>query len=108
MQATNYTRYTISSKDIMIIRQHFCNDEIIKYLWDAWGTDNYKAVEKEIDNFLNQMILLVIKQPPDDLIKKITACCYDYPKCSHTQPIKKETYANKQTKKETNKEEQPF
>jgi hypothetical protein len=89
MSKINYTRYGLTSRDLSIIRQHFCNDGIINKLWEYWGTPNWEGTLNSIDKFLNECVKLAMKQPSQKLLEELTKCCDDYPKCSCNQPVAK-------------------
>ena len=106
---TPYIRYNLTSKDIAIIRQHFCNDNCIDYLWRAHKQPNYKEALEKVDNWLDDMVALTLKQPSDKLMEKITACCADYPHCSHAQKIEtKPKVAKNPNSTLTNNGDEPF
>lgn len=74
----NYTQYNLNSKDVAIARQHFGNDEIIKYLFDGFLESRerkdlsifYRKLAN-VEEFLDEMVYLTYKKPSENLSKKL-------------------------------------
>jgi hypothetical protein len=77
MENTNFTKFTLTSKDIAISRQHFANDEIIKYLFEGFLESRekkdlqpfYKRLA-DVEEFLDEMVYLTYKKKSENLDKK--------------------------------------
>jgi len=86
-----YTTYTLTSKDISIIRQHFANDTIIDYLWSKRkNKTEYEVAKREVTKFLDDMVEIIVKPPSETFIKKITTL----PTKLEQKEIKKDKYGN--------------
>jgi hypothetical protein len=78
MTNNEFTKFTLTSKDVAITRQHFANDWIIKYLFEGFLESRdkkdlshfYKRLA-EVEEFLDEMVYLTYKKKSENLDKKL-------------------------------------